>query len=225
MALAPFGPRRSQDSAERISRVLHEAGLSGTALTFPTSSRQPVQKHAVDTMAGLGYTSPGSKRRRLMKWSIALGIIAVVAAVSVGALLKKRITFETASGLPSISPVTSAVQRLDNAASVAAPVTSITPSGEPSTTGKPQLDHAIALTSAVASVQPKVAASIIPPAPVSRAPNSKDAASDMKRNSAGAPNVARSSQPARPIEAQPAASAPHGAVTKTTPSNSIGGRL
>ena len=224
MALAPFGPRRSRDSAERISRVLHEAGLSGTAMTFPPSSQQSVQKNAADSMAGLGYTSPGLKRRRLVKLSIALGIIAVAAAIGAVTLLKKMPSV-TASGLPTISPATSAVSLLENSASVAVSAVPITLGLISSATGKPLGTPSNPTIGTGASVQGKAVTTKTTPSPAKVVPIPQAAAPGAKRESSNLPSVARNSPPAPQIDTGPAASNAHRAVVEPTPSNNFGGRL
>ena len=224
MALAPFGPRRSRDAAERISRVLHEAGLSGTAMTFPPSSQQPAQKHAADTMGGLGYTSAGSKRRRLVKWSIAVGIIAVAAAVGAAAMLKK-LTGATGSGLASIAPAASAVPQLENSISVAATAAPIAQVPDRSATDKALRITSGQQTSTGASVQAKVVTSNSSRALAKQAPITKATASGTGMESSNAANVARHSQLAPQIDTAPAASSVRRTVTKPAPSNNLGGRL
>jgi len=225
MALAPFGPRRSRDSAERISRVLHEAGLSGTALTFPPSSQQPIQKPAADTMGGLGYTSPGTKRSRLVKFSIALGIIAVAAAVGVAIILKRSTGGVTASGLPTISPATSAVPLPETSASVTASAVPITLGPVSSPTGKPPGIPSSPTIGTGASVQGKATTNKTTPPPAKVVPIPQAAAPGAKQESSKSPSVARNSQTAAQSDTGPEGSNARRAVTKTTTSNSLGGRL
>jgi eukaryotic-like serine/threonine-protein kinase len=87
--LVPFGPRRCRDMAERISRVLHEAGLSSTALAYPPSSQQPTTKKSVDTIGGLGVTTPGVRQKRLMVLSGSFVVIALGLLVGVVVLREK----------------------------------------------------------------------------------------------------------------------------------------
>lgn len=223
MALAPFGPRRSRDAAERISRVLHEAGLSGTAMTFPPSSQQPSQKPATDTIGGLGYTSPGSKRRRLVKMSIAIGLIAAAAAAGAVTFLR-RVTSVTASGLVA-SPAANAIPQLENSISAAVSAVPITQGPEPNATSpSPQTTSNPSIT-AGAIAQVKAVASSTSRVQASRAPISKAAVPGTKLPPSSATGAARISQPAAQADARPVVSNGRSAMPRTTPLNNLGGRL
>jgi eukaryotic-like serine/threonine-protein kinase len=60
MDLAEFGPRRARASADRISRVIKNAGLSSSALALPPSSDRPFTPPAFpSTQASWGQTTAG----------------------------------------------------------------------------------------------------------------------------------------------------------------------
>ncbi len=84
LGLAPFGPKRSRASVERISGIIQAAGLSMSALALPPSSRAEPDSGPQDgTQAAWGQTKSGNKWGR----SGATVVVALFAVAVVGALI------------------------------------------------------------------------------------------------------------------------------------------
>lgn len=194
MALAPFGPRGSRDSAERIARVLHQAGLSGTALTSPPASEQPNSRETGDTMAGLGVTTPGSKRRRLVALAIVVSLAVVAVAMGVA-------IFAGRSQRASPPPIAVATELSTN--SDVSPRLPVLPA--PSDSSHPDNARVNAPTPVAVKAQPGP-----------RAPGAK-------RESTNEPIAARNSQsPTQPSGSRGASSAQRPVATNNYPNN-LGG--
>lgn len=65
-ALAPFAPKRARPSAERISRIISEAGLSGSALELPPPSEPMTYPTTARTDANFGHTTSRRHLERLV---------------------------------------------------------------------------------------------------------------------------------------------------------------
>jgi serine/threonine-protein kinase len=76
VALAPFGPKRTRTSVERVSRIIHAAGLSESVLDLPPASVGPP---AGATNASWGHTAPTSGRKTWLGLVAALGLMGLVA--------------------------------------------------------------------------------------------------------------------------------------------------
>ncbi len=155
LALLPFGPKRSRTSADRISKVIHGAGLSASALALPPST-DPMPANAVPastspdtvakTSASWGHTGAGEARTRRGPTLVVAGVVlAAVVAIGVGAMLMRG-GARTADGAPAggtAPPSTAAlapVEPITTPAQVAAatPATSIVVAPAPAVaTGAP----------------------------------------------------------------------------------------
>jgi len=100
-ALAPFGPKRSRVSVERIAGVLRSAGLSATALAPPPSSDNDSNPPVGATATAASWGKTANPKRR-GSWLIG-GAAAVVA---VAGALAWRTTHEPVTGAVSASVVT-----------------------------------------------------------------------------------------------------------------------
>jgi len=60
LALAPFGPKRSGASVERITRIIQAAGLSMSALVLPASTPPEPDRAPQETQAAWGQTKSGN---------------------------------------------------------------------------------------------------------------------------------------------------------------------
>lgn len=139
-ALVAYGPPRARASAERVSRIIHNAGLSKSA-PEPT----PTEVHGASPRASTGgawgaTAMPGERRsRRGLIAALAVGV-AALGAVGVGFALHpgKRAIAAPASAMPAAAPTASdsAVKPAASEPSVlpappgsaSAPVESATPS-------------------------------------------------------------------------------------------------
>jgi serine/threonine-protein kinase len=77
VALAPFGPRRSRPSVERVSRIIQASGLSTSALAMPVSSERG---RGGETQQSWGGTRSASPSARGWVWGVAVGAIVLAAA-------------------------------------------------------------------------------------------------------------------------------------------------
>jgi serine/threonine protein kinase len=84
IALAELGPKRAKASAERIARVIQNAGLASEDTAIPPSSvgRKSIRKDS-STMPGWGMTGQGSpsSRKAFLGVAAALAVVAVVPIV------------------------------------------------------------------------------------------------------------------------------------------------
>jgi serine/threonine-protein kinase len=118
IALAELGPRRSRQSAERISRVLAAAGLSSSALQLPPStdpSPQTPAQTAPSTLASWGQTKTRTTKHRTLVAGLA--VVGVLAAASVVVVVKL-----------GGSPITAAAPQPSSAASAMESVGALAPS-------------------------------------------------------------------------------------------------
>jgi serine/threonine-protein kinase len=85
IALAPFGPKRSRVSVERISKVMSAAGLSTSQLDVEQFATQRPPKAGAGTMAAWGQTSPdgGRDRKVTLAATAAGGLLLLAAAIGV----------------------------------------------------------------------------------------------------------------------------------------------
>jgi serine/threonine-protein kinase len=89
VALADFAPKRARGSVERVSRLIHAAGLSTRELA-PLSSGAPTAVAAAGTVGAWGQTKPGGGRGKLF---VGMGAVLVVGAAA--ALLLTRGSHDT----------------------------------------------------------------------------------------------------------------------------------
>jgi eukaryotic-like serine/threonine-protein kinase len=84
IALAELGPKRAKASAEKIARVIQNAGLGSEDTALPPSSagRKSIRKDS-STMPGWGMTGPGSpsSRKAFLGVAAALALVATVPIV------------------------------------------------------------------------------------------------------------------------------------------------
>jgi serine/threonine protein kinase len=100
-ALAPFGPKRSRVSVERIAGVLRSAGLSATALAPPPSSDDDSNPPAGATATAASWGKTANPRRR-GSWLLAGAALVTVLAGGIA----WRTTHESATATASASAMT-----------------------------------------------------------------------------------------------------------------------
>ena len=148
-ALVEFGPKRLRTSAERISRIIQNAGLSKSAVQLPPSSEMPPP--AAGTVAAWGATGvPGERGSR--RGLVALLGIGVVVLGAVGAALVLH-TSKTAVAAPASATPAAA---LPSAPSAAAPAVVPVPPSAP----EPVASAAPSASAAVHAETPPVAAQV-----------------------------------------------------------------
>jgi serine/threonine-protein kinase len=148
-ALVEFGPKRLRTSAERISRIIQNAGLSKSAVQLPPSSEMPPP--AAGTVAAWGATgAPGERGSR--RGLVALLGIGVVVLGAVGAALVLH-TSKTAVAAPASATPAAA---LPSAPSAAAPAVVPVPPSAP----EPVASAAPSASAAVHAETPPVAAQV-----------------------------------------------------------------
>lgn len=83
MALLPFGPKRAKASVERISDIIHTAGLSASALSLPPSSEPTDHPASPETIAPLGGTAAGTRstKRTVVRLVVATGTLAIAGVI------------------------------------------------------------------------------------------------------------------------------------------------
>lgn len=84
LALVEFGPKRARASAEKISRVIQNAGLASEDLVVPPSSAAPsVASRSASTMPAWGISGLGStsSRKAFIGVAVALAVVATVPIV------------------------------------------------------------------------------------------------------------------------------------------------
>ncbi len=81
VALAEFGPKRAKASAERILRVIHNAGLATHDLAIPPSSRAAQPGSSTQPAWGVTGLGPPSSRKAFAGVAIALALLATVPIV------------------------------------------------------------------------------------------------------------------------------------------------
>jgi hypothetical protein len=105
VALLPFGSKRARSSVDRISQVMHAAGMSVSALGLPPSSRrQEAAVAGTRTAAAFGGTTPG--RGRTKPVMLVAGVLVVL--LGVGAVVLRGGSSgagAAASGAASALPV------------------------------------------------------------------------------------------------------------------------
>jgi eukaryotic-like serine/threonine-protein kinase len=164
VALAPFGPKRSRATVERISRVIQAAGMSASALALPPSSdaTQPATAATVaTTAASWGQTKPEPARKRativLVVASASLAAVAAV-VVTVFALRRPAMSEHAATVVtanPSAMPVVVAAAPTPVAEPFAAAATSaVAPSASAAPAAPPKPAAAPAVPAAAAAKHP-----------------------------------------------------------------------
>jgi eukaryotic-like serine/threonine-protein kinase len=215
--LRPFGPRRSRDMAERVSRVLHEAGMSSTALASPPSSQQPVPAKSSNTTGGLGVTTPGVSKKRIM---MASGALVAIGSL-IGAVTLRKLPTTESSSMPATAPPQSSAT-LSSQSLSASPVT---PTSTPTASNTPL---ELASTSPAASPTPGQGSGRTNPLvvyPVKPQPVAVTAASAAKRTSQSPSSAAQTSQFTPKGDSAPT---PTGGARRSVPktaSSNLGGRL
>jgi eukaryotic-like serine/threonine-protein kinase len=89
MALLPFGPKRAKASVERISDIIHTAGLYASALSLPPSSEPTDHPASPETIAPFGGTAAktGGTKRTVVSVVLATGTLGI-AGLTLLVLLK-----------------------------------------------------------------------------------------------------------------------------------------
>ena len=89
LALLPFAPKRAKGSVERISGIIHAAGLSASALAVPPSPQTAGTQVSEGTLPPFGRTTVGSTGRKavVVGAGIASAVLGVVAVVGAAVLL------------------------------------------------------------------------------------------------------------------------------------------
>ncbi len=151
-ALVEFGPKRVRTSAERISRIIQNAGLSNSAIQLPASEYPgPEAGQGGGTVAAWGATGvPGERGSR--RGLVALLGIGVVVLGAVGAALVLH-TSKTAVAAPASATPAAA---LPSAPSAAAPAVVPVPPSAP----EPVASAAPSASAAVHAETPPVAAQV-----------------------------------------------------------------
>jgi serine/threonine-protein kinase len=158
-ALAPFAPRRSRATIERVTRVLSRAGISSSSLDLPISvADPPATERAAEPAEARTKTTwvetnpPPARRPRALVAAIGITIL-LAAAVALVLALRPR-------GEPSAEPAASppASEPVAPPASAPAPVATAEPVAPPS--AKPEPPPAPA-----PAVKPAVAQPVAPPQP------------------------------------------------------------
>jgi serine/threonine-protein kinase len=160
LALAPFGPRRSRASVERISGIIQSAGLSASALSLPPSPQGPSTLVSAGTIPPVGRTAaPRAARGRGR--TVLVAVVGAVGLLLVAGLIGLRIfqppypraplppSLESATG-PSPGPP-SAAAALPSGLATTALVNPQTPSSNPPAEATP-LAIAAALDTATTTV-------------------------------------------------------------------------
>ena len=211
IALAPFGPKRSRASVERIQGVTQRAGLATSVLSLP-ASLQPGPGAQEATAVSWGQTA-GPKQAEKRTWLIVGIVSAVCIAVVVAAMTFARWgtkpTTRTAALVPTSlalptpaapSPVsTLAVKNEPNLAASASPAA---PSAVESPTPTPRASNVDTVVS-VAPVSGKARADIAKPSD-----KSVPFTTASSKRSAGGPSI----EPKEPTVVPPAKPAPHTAA-------------
>jgi serine/threonine protein kinase len=183
LALLPFAPKRAKGSVERISGIIHAAGLSASALAVPPSPQIAGTQVSEGTLPPFGRTTIGSTGRKtaLVGAGIAGAVILVVAVVGSALFLLRAKTHHddpsaaapplspAVSPAPTVNPLQAADPKpVDTAAADDVPtITQPTPSGVPdaakptTTTFRPRVSGpapvAAPATPAAAPVKPPAA--------------------------------------------------------------------
>lgn len=174
--LTPFAPRRSRISLERISGVLHAAGLSNTALATPPSS-DPTEAATGGTQAAWGQTNApkGPATTTLVLAGIGLAILAgggllAIQGRSGGTTAPAHPNVSTSVPVPARSPVSevSSPQPAPAQAPLAPPTLAAPAAAAAAAVAKPR-------PSRIKSASPKAVAAPLPPtaspAPAAVAPS------------------------------------------------------
>jgi eukaryotic-like serine/threonine-protein kinase len=199
VALAPFGPKRSRTSVERISRVIQTAGLStANPVLFSSAPPSAMQPAGVPTAASWGRTASPAARKAA---KLVAAFLAVAATTATGLFIFVGRPSERASGQPSAGAGLVAT----------APPVALAPAAN-------------AVVAAPALTVPPAAVAPVASQP---APQGVPVASAQQTPSAPTGGATKKAAPARPPAAQPrppsAPAAPRPAPAK--PTNDWGGRL
>ncbi len=158
-ALAPYGPKRSRVSVERISKVMSAAGMSSIDLGTEPVHTTPPPKKGSGTVGAWGQTAPGGGgNRRVTLVATVATVLLVFGGVAAYSLSRHAANAETAA------------QALPSAALVAPPAPA-----EPATTALPAKEPEPG-ASAAPSIVPAPAVAVAPapvavtPTPVAIAP-------------------------------------------------------
>ena len=110
LALLPFAPKRAKASVERISGIIHAAGLSASALAVPPSPPMTSTLLAPGTIGAVGRTVGKTKSKTAIRVGIVGAVALAVAAGSVMALKQPAAHPDdppTAAAVQTGSPVVS----------------------------------------------------------------------------------------------------------------------
>jgi hypothetical protein len=113
LALLPFAPKRAKAAVERISGIIHAAGLSASALAVPPSPQTAGTRVSEGTLPPFGRTTVGSTGRKtaIVGAGIAGAILLVVAVVAGSAVFLRRAKAHgdepQAVAAPPVSPAAS----------------------------------------------------------------------------------------------------------------------
>jgi serine/threonine protein kinase len=185
VALAPFGPKRSRVSIERVSRIIHAAGLSESALGLPPASEAPMGPPAGATNASWGQTAPTSGSKTWLGLLAALGLVGLVAVAGL-LMLRAKLADSRAPEAVAASPPSAAPSL---------PVTELAP-GVPSSLPEapPEVASAAASQPPVSAVAPKGNRGVWPPKQASARPAASSAPPTSSRAVAPAVKTAPANQ-------------------------------
>jgi len=139
IALAKFGPKRSRASIEKISRVIHHAGLAtGGPALLPSLS--PPKDSRPPTLASWGQTSRSLAAVGGRAWLLTGGLVAVLAIAGAGFVLGRRGSAPAPVATPAglVAPVAPAAVAPTATANVTAePAPASAPTSAPSAAAEP----------------------------------------------------------------------------------------
>lgn len=182
VALFDFAPKRSKISVERITGVMREAGLSGTALVLPPSSDAEQKVATGGTNASWGRTSPDAPPKSGLKPLYIVLACAAVTAIMMG------IAFEIRRSGPSPADSANSAAPGSATARIETP-----PSSEPAPPSAPEA------SAAAPEPQKEQETNIQPPTEPPAKTAIKPARKPASQSSAARPP--RSSSPAQPENA------------------------
>jgi len=111
LALLPFAPKRAKGSVERISGIIHAAGLSASALAVPLSPQTAGTQVSEGTLPPFGRTTVGSTGRKtaVVGAGIAGAVLVVVAVVGSAVFLRRAKTHhdDPSAAASQVSPTVS----------------------------------------------------------------------------------------------------------------------
>jgi eukaryotic-like serine/threonine-protein kinase len=164
VALAPFGSKRLRASVERVSRVIHGAGLSTRGpVAFSSAPPSSLPQSDTGTMASWGRTASPSARKAV---KVVIAALAVAAAGAAGALLFVGRAREPAPVQSLVStaivvspaPVAPPVAATPAVFAPIAPIASASAAPTPSATPRPALAKPPPAPAAPAAARPRAPA-------------------------------------------------------------------